>query len=83
MDNASDYGSEDSRFDSWLARSPSFDSPTIGCFVSGITVTMKYHASFQMHCMGTVTRTLLCDQFIVSLMPAQDWEDTEPPGRGK
>ena len=24
MDNASDYGSEDSRFDSWLARSFSF-----------------------------------------------------------
>ena len=26
MDNASDYGSEDSRFDSWLARSASFAS---------------------------------------------------------
>ena len=26
MDNASDYGSEDSRFDSWLARAASFSA---------------------------------------------------------
>ena len=106
MDNASDYGSEDSRFDSWLARSASFaslsagiyysvllghrfclykniDSPTIGCFVSGITATIQYHASFQLYCMSTVKRTLLYDQFIVSIMPSQEWEETEPPGRGK
>ena len=59
------------------------DSPTIGCFASGITVTIQYHASFQMHCMSTVTRTLLYDQFIVSVMPSQEWEETEPPGRGQ
>ena len=26
MDNASDYGSEDSRFESWQARKPDFES---------------------------------------------------------
>ena len=32
MDNASDYGSEDSRFDSWLARSFSFSGILNNCY---------------------------------------------------
>ena len=47
MDNASDYGSEDSRFDSWLARSFSFFSPhqTTFCHLPTSSIAKQHYTN--------------------------------------
>ncbi|MEQ2162897.1 TATA element modulatory factor 1 [Goodea atripinnis] len=44
MDNASDYGSEDSRFDSWLARDDALDH-SLGTMSMSVSGTNLYEAA--------------------------------------